>query len=104
MLLISDPNVQDSTVRRKTISGIFLIFTILQIISLFRIDDIVTPQERDMGFMQALVNSGTVKAAFVGHNHGMNIKTSRRWHSNFILFVCKRKWMVLLLQFRRSLL
>jgi len=33
-------------------------------------DDIVTPQERDMGFMQALVNSGTVKAAFVGHNHG----------------------------------
>ncbi|XP_021949605.1 probable inactive purple acid phosphatase 16 [Folsomia candida] len=33
-------------------------------------DDIVTPQERDTGFMQALVNSGTVKSAFVGHNHG----------------------------------
>jgi len=33
-------------------------------------DDIVTPQEKDTGFMQALVDSKTVKAAFVGHNHG----------------------------------
>ncbi len=36
----------------------------------FHSDDIVTPQEKDTGFMQALVESGTVKAAFVGHNHG----------------------------------
>lgn len=33
-------------------------------------DDIVTPQERDTGLMNALVASGTVRAAFVGHNHG----------------------------------
>ncbi|CAL8125677.1 unnamed protein product [Orchesella dallaii] len=33
-------------------------------------DDIVTPQERDTGFMEALVASGMIKAAFVGHNHG----------------------------------
>lgn len=33
-------------------------------------DDIVTPQERDTGFMQALVDSGVVRSAFVGHNHG----------------------------------
>lgn len=34
------------------------------------VDDIVTPQERDTGLMDALVASGTVRAAFVGHNHG----------------------------------
>jgi len=33
-------------------------------------DDIVTPQERDTGFMDALVNSGIIKATFIGHNHG----------------------------------
>jgi len=33
-------------------------------------DDIVTPQERDTGFMEALVASGMIRAAFVGHNHG----------------------------------
>jgi len=33
-------------------------------------DDIVTPQEKHTGLMEALVASGIVKASFVGHNHG----------------------------------
>lgn len=33
-------------------------------------DDIVTPQERDTGLMNALLAAGTIRAAFVGHNHG----------------------------------
>jgi len=34
------------------------------------VDDIVVPQDRKTGFMEALLSSGTVRTAFVGHDHG----------------------------------
>jgi len=33
-------------------------------------DDKVKPQEKDTGFMSALLNSGIIRATFVGHSHG----------------------------------
>lgn len=33
-------------------------------------DDIVTPQEKETGLMDALVESGIVRTSIVGHNHG----------------------------------
>ncbi len=33
-------------------------------------DDAVTPQDRDSGFMKALLDAGGVRSMFVGHDHG----------------------------------
>lgn len=37
---------------------------------LFFTDDAVTPQEKDSGFMKALLEAGGVRSMFVGHDHG----------------------------------
>lgn len=41
-------------------------------------DDAVTPQEKNSGFMNALLEVGGVRSMFVGHDHGnfsLNINT-----------------------------
>jgi hypothetical protein len=49
-------------------------------------DEAVVPQDRDTLFMQALVDSGTVRTTFVGHDHG------NAWCCNFqSLEICYNK-------------
>lgn len=53
----------------ENVTDFVLSFT-LTIFSFRTIDDAVTPQEKESGFMSALLEVGGVRSMFVGHDHG----------------------------------